>query len=170
MPIIITGFASMRGFASHPSVFAGYAMEAPLWGESLALPDPFVILPVTTSLLILTNVELFGSMDAADVKQKDAQSDDSTPGAWAEKHKATIMRVAAFAGLPIVWKFPMGIFIFMSTNQLMLLLQNALMRQPFFERLFALPPLRREHVEEVAVVTRYEPRPQRRVVLKDTNE
>ena len=104
------------------------------------------------------------------MKQKDTQQDDSTPGAWAEKHKATIMRVAAFAGLPIVWKFPMGIFIFMSTNQLMLLLQNALMRQPFFERLFALPPLRREEVQEVAVVTRYEPRPQRRVVVKDTNE
>ena len=40
-------------------------MEAPLWGESLALADPYAILPVTTSLLILTNVELYGTVDAA---------------------------------------------------------------------------------------------------------
>ena len=35
-----------------------------------------------------------------EVKQKDTEQDDATPGGWAEKHKSIIMRVAAFAGSP----------------------------------------------------------------------
>merc|ERR1712060_211628 len=63
MPLYITAFAAMRGLASHPDIFRGFAMEAPGWLDSLALQDPYAILPVFTAAIMLTNIELFGSID-----------------------------------------------------------------------------------------------------------
>merc|ERR1712050_790618 len=63
MPLYITAFASFRGFANYPNLFPGFAMEAPLWLDSLALPDPSALLPCITAGIMLTNTELFGSID-----------------------------------------------------------------------------------------------------------
>merc|ERR1712054_650162 len=63
MPLYVTAFASMRGFAGHPDLFKSFAMEAPLWLDSLALPDPYALLPLFTAAIMLTNTELFGSID-----------------------------------------------------------------------------------------------------------
>ena len=49
MPLYITAFAAMRGMANHPDVFRGFAMEAPLWLDSLALSDPYYLMPILTS-------------------------------------------------------------------------------------------------------------------------
>merc|ERR1719163_437120 len=63
MPLYITAFASMRGFANHPDLFRGFAMEAPLWLDSLALADPYALMPLFTAAIMLTNTELYGSID-----------------------------------------------------------------------------------------------------------
>ena len=49
MPLYITAFAAMRGMANHPDVFRGFAMESPLWLDSLALADPYYVMPILTS-------------------------------------------------------------------------------------------------------------------------
>ncbi|CAK9032689.1 unnamed protein product [Durusdinium trenchii] len=63
LPLYITAFAALRGMAGHPDLFRGFAMESPLWLESLALADPCYVMPILTSAIMLTNQELFGSVD-----------------------------------------------------------------------------------------------------------
>ncbi|CAK0799845.1 unnamed protein product, partial [Prorocentrum cordatum] len=74
MPLYITAVTAMRGFASHPDVFRSFAMESPLWLDSLALADPYALLPMTTAAIMITNTELFGSIDTEVAQSQQAPS------------------------------------------------------------------------------------------------
>lgn len=144
MPLYITAFASMRGFAGHPDVFPGFAMEAPLWLDSLALPDPYGLLPLFTAAIMITNTELFGSIDteAQSVMPTEAQkaSGDVTGKGTFQKYQKWIMRVSSVMFVPLTWNFPAGVFVFMSTNMIVATAQNRILRHPLLERLLELPP------------------------------
>eukprot|EP00929_Paragymnodinium_shiwhaense_P050792 TRINITY_DN25580_c0_g1_i2.p1 TRINITY_DN25580_c0_g1~~TRINITY_DN25580_c0_g1_i2.p1 ORF type:complete len:455 (-),score=109.45 TRINITY_DN25580_c0_g1_i2:55-1419(-) len=146
MPLYITAFATMRGFAGHPQLFPGFAMEAPLWLDSLALADPYGILPCMTACIMLTNTELFGSVDT-DMAQANPltqqQEQTNTPVAGINtlgKYQKHIMRAGAIFFIPMTWNFPAGVFVFMSTNMVMATVQNRLLRLSAVERLLELPP------------------------------
>jgi len=144
LPLYVTAFASMRGFASHPDLFRGFAMESPLWLDSLALADPYALLPMITSAIMLTNTELFGSIDtevAAAAPAVEQKGSDSVAGQGTfQKYQKWIMRGSAIAFVPLTWSFPAGVFIFMSTNMVASSLQNRLLRMPALERILEIPP------------------------------
>jgi len=142
MPLYITAFAAMRGFASHPDVFRGFAMEAPLWLDSLALADPTAILPLFTAAIMMTNTEIFGSIDT-EVSQATPLGEAATSGAQQgtmQKYQKWIMRGSALMFIPMTWNFPAGVFVFMSTNLMASSVQNRILKLPVLERLLELPP------------------------------
>eukprot|EP00930_Biecheleria_cincta_P044239 TRINITY_DN30366_c0_g1_i1.p1 TRINITY_DN30366_c0_g1~~TRINITY_DN30366_c0_g1_i1.p1 ORF type:complete len:471 (-),score=93.68 TRINITY_DN30366_c0_g1_i1:48-1424(-) len=150
MPLYVTAFAAIRGIASHPDMFRGFAMEAPLWLDSLALADPYYILPVLTGCIMLTNAELFGSIDteaaAASPVGETTEPAAAAGGAAAvgqntlQKYQKHFMRGSAIMFIPLTMSFPAGVFVFMSTNMLASTFQNRLLRNPSMERLLELPP------------------------------
>lgn len=145
MPLYITAFAAMRGFAGHPDLFRGFAMESPLWLDSLALADPYAILPLFTAAIMLTNTELFGSIDteasAVQVEQLKTLNVGGLGGQGGfQKYQKWIMRGSALAFVPLTWNFPAGVFVFMSTNLLVATTQNRILRLPVLERLLEIPP------------------------------
>lgn len=148
MPIYITAFAAMRGFAAHPDLFRGFAMEAPLWLESLALPDPYMVMPVLTAAMMLTNAEIFGSIDTetgatADIQkavQASTGAPESAPQDFMQRNQKWIMRGSMVAFVPMTMNFPAGVFVFMCTNVLTSALQTRILRLPVLERLLELPP------------------------------
>eukprot|EP00927_Polykrikos_kofoidii_P061762 TRINITY_DN56599_c0_g1_i1.p1 TRINITY_DN56599_c0_g1~~TRINITY_DN56599_c0_g1_i1.p1 ORF type:complete len:488 (+),score=93.63 TRINITY_DN56599_c0_g1_i1:101-1465(+) len=144
MPLYITAFASMRGFASYPHLFPSFAMEAPFWLDSLALADPYALFPLLTGAIMITNTELFGSIDTeiAQATPVAAESSSTPVGgvSTVQKYQKWIMRGSALAFVPMTWNFPAGVFVFMSTNLLVATLQNRVLRHPVLERLLEIPP------------------------------
>ncbi len=64
-PWTLTMFLSLRGMASHPGLFEGFCCQSTLlWCPSLALPDPYGILPLMSSVLILRSVKNSGNQPA----------------------------------------------------------------------------------------------------------
>lgn len=144
MPLYITAFASMRGFAGHPDVFKSFAMESPLWLDSLALPDPYSLLPLFTASIMLTNTELFGSIDtevaaAAPVAATAASSSVGGTNTFS-KYQKWIMRGSSVMFVGLTWNFPAAVFVFMSTNLIVATIQNRTLRLPALERLLEIPP------------------------------
>lgn len=153
MPLYITAFAAIRGLASHPDVFRGFAMEAPLWLDSLALADPYAILPCMTAAIMLTNIELFGSIDSEIVPQKSSSELSAVSGQNPlMKYQKHIMRGSALMFVPFTWGFPSGVFVFMSTNMLASAVQNRVLKLPFVERALELPPTAEEVAKTAALL------------------
>lgn len=149
MPLYVTAFAAIRGIANHPDIWRGFAMESPLWLDSLALQDPYYILPVLTGAIMMTNTELFGSIDT-EAAAASPMGETSEPAANAgpaavgqntlQKYQKHFMRGSAIMFIPLTMSFPAGVFVFMSTNMLSSTFQNRLLRNPTMERLLELPP------------------------------
>merc|ERR1719161_1748180 len=133
----------------HPDVFCGFAMEAPLWLDSLALPDQYALLPIMTGAIMLTNAELFGSIDteatplgtASEEKNKAAKQDEAGGDETWSKYGKWFMRVGAIAFVPITWNLPAGVFVYMSTNIVFAAIQNRALKNPVLERLLEIPPV-----------------------------
>lgn len=142
VPIYLTAFAAMRGFAGRPDLFPGFAMEAPLWLDSLAMPDPYGLLPLITASIMLTNMEVFGAIDAevATPQPTEKVSSNVAGTDTFQKYQKWIMRGSSIFFVPMTWNFPAGVFIFMSTNFVSAFLQNRILRQPALERLLEIPP------------------------------
>jgi len=153
-PLYITAFAAMRDFAGHPDLFTGFAMEAPLWLDSLALADPYVLLPMFTAAVMLTNIELFGSMDSE--MQGAMQRSGSGGVSTVQKYQKWFQRGAAIAFVPIMyhWSFPAGVFVSMSTNMVVSSMQIRLLKHPVLERLLELPPRPEESKAAEVAATR----------------
>ncbi|CAJ1445802.1 unnamed protein product [Effrenium voratum] len=139
MPLYITAFAALRGMANHPDMFRGFAMESPLWLESLALADPYCILPVITGAIMITNTELFGSVDT-EATQIEEKGDGAAFGQnTMQKYQKHIMRGSAVLFIPMTMNFPAGVFIFMSSNMAAAAAQSRALRHPLAERWLELP-------------------------------
>jgi len=147
LPLYITAFAALRGMASRPDLFRGFAMESPLWLDSLALADPTYILPVLTSAIMLTNQELFGSVDTEAAPTE--SSTDASPGgpSTMQKYSKYFSRGSAVLFIPFTSGFPSGVFIFMCTNMVTAALQNRVLQNPAVERWLEIPPRRGTEVE-----------------------
>lgn len=139
LPLYVTAFAAMRGMANHPDLFRGFAMEAPFWLDSLALADPYYVLPVLTSAIMITNQELFGSVDT---EAPATESTTETPGgpSTMQRYSKYFSRGSALLFIPFTSGFPSGVFIFMCTNMITAALQNRVLRNPTVERWLEIPP------------------------------
>jgi len=139
MPVFVTAFQAMRGFAFHPTMFSSYAMEAPLWLDSLALADPYAGLPILLSCVMLTNIQLFGGMDAGGMESQPADA-GAAMAATMQKYMPYFMRGAALCFIPLTWNMPAGVFVYLLTSSSFALAQNVVLRQPEVEQLLSLPP------------------------------
>merc|ERR1711879_293927 len=55
LPLYVTGYTVLKHMAANPEVYPGFDAAGPLWLDSLAQPDPLMLLPTITAGLILTN-------------------------------------------------------------------------------------------------------------------
>merc|ERR1719195_762552 len=144
VPLYITAFTAMRGLACHPDLFRGFAMESRLWLDSLALADPYALLPMLTGAMMLTNIEIFGAPDAelASMQQQVSSQfgERNTEDNPFLKYHKYILRGSMVLFVPLTWSFPSGVFIFMSTNFASTMIQNQVLKMPAIERLLELPP------------------------------
>lgn len=140
MPLYITSFTAMRGFASRPDLFPGFAMEGPLWLDSLALADPYCVMPVLTAGIMLTNVELFGSIDTEVQMMTQTKATPAKGKSTMQKYQKWIFRGSAVMFVPFTMNFPAATFLFMSTNMASASIQNRILRLPALERFLEIPP------------------------------
>ncbi|CAE7393291.1 OXA1 [Symbiodinium microadriaticum] len=155
MPLYITAFAAMRGMANHPDVFRGFAMEAPLWLDSLALSDPYYLMPILTSAIMMTNTELYGSVDTEAVPTATGPGQDSGSALGQntmQKYQKYVMRGSALMFIPFTSGFPSGVFVFMCTNMVLAAVQNRVLRNPALERWLELPPKKSKDSKESQLV------------------
>jgi hypothetical protein len=140
IPLFMMSFASLRGLAEHPHLFSNFALQDPIWLDSLALPDPYFILPCLSAGLFLTNLELTGRLDsatgssAADVrkgmlgemgqKYSNVLTDD-----FMAKIKKYGLRGVVVSSLYFTTGFPAACFFFFIPNTLMAITQNRLLRK-----------------------------------------
>jgi len=144
-PIYVTAFIATRGLGNYPDVFVGFSLEAPLWLDSLAMPDPYGILPFMVSAVMLTNVEFFGAVDtelaaATPGLTQQAQSTAVGGADTTKKYSKWMMRGGACAFVPLTWNLPASYFIFMLSNITLATAQTRMLKLPIFERLLDLPP------------------------------
>jgi len=140
MPLYITSFAAMRGFASRPDLFPGFAMEGPLWLDSLALADPYCVMPVLTAGIMLTNMELFGSIDTEAQMITETKATPGKGQSTFQKYQKWIVRGSTVLFVPFTMNFPAATFFFMATNIATASIQNRILRLPAMERFLEIPP------------------------------
>lgn len=87
IPMIMTGIVACNGMALNPAVFPAVALESPLWLSSVALPDPYYILPAMNSALVWFNMSYFGSIDATATPKQVSSSGKTTAGIEDEQTK-----------------------------------------------------------------------------------
>eukprot|EP00397_Hematodinium_sp_SG-2012_P049570 GEMP01057220.1.p1 GENE.GEMP01057220.1~~GEMP01057220.1.p1 ORF type:complete len:476 (+),score=120.62 GEMP01057220.1:32-1459(+) len=138
VPLYITAFRSMRGFADHPHMFPDMALESPLWLESLCLPDATYVLPLLTAGLMLTNLELFGSLDTGATALSDQRRASANS---MKKYVPYIVRGSVLMFLPLGHTMPSGLFVFIATNTVTVAMQNRILKHPQVEAFLDMPPL-----------------------------
>lgn len=144
VPLYITVFRSMKGFADHPHMFPDLALESPLWLESLALPDPTYVLPTISVGLMLLNLQLYGSLDAGAEALNSKKHDNESLQKWAPY----LVRGSVFLLLPVSGGMPSAVFVYMATNTVIVGLQNKLLKLPSVEAFLDFPKLSTKEDEE----------------------
>ena len=145
----LTGLYATLGLSAHPNVFPGFALSSPLWLDSLCLPDPLYILPLASTAVFLTNLELSGKFDsgatsansvAKSVMKKEAEeavNNIISPETQA-KLSRNGKRMLPVCALYFTTTFPSGYFFFMLPMSIMSVTQNHLLRQPAIRSYFGL--------------------------------
>lgn len=142
-PLFFIFYFSMKKMASYPEVFKEFTFESPLWLDSLSLPDPYYILPLLSSLLLLSNNELTALIDKALSNSKSS----SLPGDESEfqkkmKHVSKLaMRLFYISSFFFFKSMPSGLLIYLITNTFFQLLTTQICKIKVIERFLDLPPL-----------------------------
>ena len=106
-PWTITMFLSIRDMATHPELFRDFTSDSNLmWCPSMALPDPYGILPLVSSLMVLRN--LHKSISNSGVSSNKYAMDPS--------HIRYVMTGATLTFLPLLMQLPCGIILFFMVN------------------------------------------------------
>ena len=149
IPVFVTALYSIRGMASHPFDFPSMATCAPLWLDSLCLPDPLFILPGISAGLFLTNLELNGSMDsensqarkAVDRFDKEGRLKNLLSDESLGKIKRYGMRGMIIGSMYFTSGFPSACFFFFIPNTFLAIGFGRVMKQAWFRERLGLPKL-----------------------------
>jgi YidC/Oxa1 family membrane protein insertase len=98
------GSAGMIGGTDQPGTQPSFAEGGILWFTDLTAHDPYLILPLLSSVTMLLSMEI----TTRNVEPRQRQ----------------LMRVLPFAFLPITWTFPSGLFVYWIANNLLTMVQN----------------------------------------------
>jgi membrane protein insertase Oxa1/YidC/SpoIIIJ len=110
LPWTSTMFFAIRGMAMNPELFPSFAFQSSfLWLDSLALADPYGILPFASAAAIALSSSMRRSPATGDVAKASISDRDRTYLNYA-------MRAACFTFLPFAMQLPSGILIFIIFN------------------------------------------------------
>ncbi|KNA01243.1 mitochondrial inner membrane protein OXA1, putative [Plasmodium vivax] len=142
-PLFFIFYFSMKKMASYPEVFKEFTFESPLWLDSLSLPDPYYILPLLSSLLLLSNNELTALIDKAlsNSKSSSLSGDDSEFQKKMKQVTKLAMRLFYISSLFFFKSMPSGLLIYLITNTVFQLLTTQICKIKVIERFLDLPPL-----------------------------
>ena len=151
IPLFMTSFTTIRGLAEHPHLLPSFALHDPLWLHSLALPDPYYILPVLSAGLFLTNLELTGRLDSA-AGSSAADVRKSMLGNWGQQFGNVLtddfmanikkygLRSVIVSSLYFTTGFPAACFFFFIPNTILAITQNRLLRKDAVKLWLGLQP------------------------------
>lgn len=106
-PWTITMFLSIRDMATHSDRFSEFTTDSNfMWCPSMALPDPYGILPLMSSFMVLRN--LHKSTSSSNAPTNKFSMDPS--------HLRYVMTGATLTFLPLLMQLPCGIVIFFIVN------------------------------------------------------
>ena len=103
-PWSMTMFLSIRDMSTHPDLFRDFTADSNmLWCPSLALPDPYGILPLLSSVMVLRNLH--------------SSSRRSATNAMIETVRLKyVLSAATLTFLPVLMQLPSGIILFFMVN------------------------------------------------------
>lgn len=103
-PWTITTFLSIRDMSTHADLFRDFSVNSNfLWCPSLALPDPYGILPLLSSFMVLRNLN--------------ASTSRSTTNASIDPVRIKyVLAGATLTFLPLLIQLPSGIVLFFMVN------------------------------------------------------
>lgn len=129
IPLFMVTYQGFMNMARNPEMYRGFALEQPLWFDSLALADPYMITPALVTLATLTNVEI-------------NQRNPLKPQAeLQEKVTYWVPRGVGLLFLPILATCPAGLTTYLAINGLMNIATTKFLTTPQAVKYFDLPPL-----------------------------
>ncbi|KNC35941.1 inner membrane protein oxa1-2 [Plasmodium falciparum RAJ116] len=144
-PLFFIFYFSMKRIASYPDIFKDFTFESPLWLDSLSLPDPYYILPILSSLLLLSNNELTLLIDKK-INENNKQSNLNTQEETEfqknmKKITKLAMRLFYLSSVLFFKSMPSGLFIYFITNTFFQLFITQICKIKIIENFLDLPPL-----------------------------
>lgn len=110
MPWAATMLFSLRGMSTQPNLFPSFTLDSQfLWCESLALADPYGILPLLSTMAV--------ALSAGKPKQQ-IKPDQPSLSARDQKYVVYAIRGASFTFLPFAMQLPAGVLIFFLVNNI----------------------------------------------------
>ncbi|KAK9810108.1 hypothetical protein WJX72_005000 [[Myrmecia] bisecta] len=158
-PVFIGFFSALRAMAAHkvPSMTEG----GMLWFSDLTLADPYYALPIISSLVFLTTIEL-GAADGMQGQDPKVMT-----------RMKNFMRALAVIMVPLTASMPQSVFCYWITSNAFSLLQSIVLKVPAVKQALGLPDLTRAAAStggagpHIPVVTfSAPPRPQAKVQPK----
>ncbi|KNG74954.1 inner membrane protein oxa1-2 [Plasmodium falciparum IGH-CR14] len=144
-PLFFIFYFSMKRIASYPDIFKDFTFESPLWLDSLSLPDPYYILPILSSLLLLSNNELTLLIDKKineNNKQSNLNNQEETEFQKNMKKITKLaMRLFYLSSVLFFKSMPSGLFIYFITNTFFQLFITQICKIKIIENFLDLPPL-----------------------------
>jgi len=121
LPWTITMFLGLRGMSSYPDSFPGFCFNSDfLWCPSLALPDPYGVIPLLSSLIILRSVKR--SVNSGSRSERDTL------------YFKYAMTGATLTFLPFAMQLPSGMIMFFLVNTIFNRLTTPLINSYFFRK------------------------------------
>ncbi|GAA6001636.1 membrane insertase OXA1 [Rhodotorula paludigena] len=117
-------FFALRGLAN--SGLLSMQTEGFGWVQDLSQPDPYYLLPVTSTALTLATLEL--GVDSS------TQVQTTTT-----KNMKMLFRAMVLLALPFVAYFPAALLLYWTTNNFLSLAQSSFLKLPFARTLFGIP-------------------------------
>jgi membrane protein insertase Oxa1/YidC/SpoIIIJ len=110
MPWATIMLFSLRGMSTQPNLFPSFALDSQfLWCESLALADPYGILPLLSTMAVALS---------AGKSQTAVKPGEPSISARDQKYVMYAIRGASFTFLPFAMQLPAGVLIFFLVNNL----------------------------------------------------
>ncbi|SBS82252.1 mitochondrial inner membrane protein OXA1, putative [Plasmodium ovale] len=142
-PLFFIFYFSMKKIAQYPDIFKEFTFESPLWLDSLALPDPYYILPLLSSLLLLSNNELTALIDKSISSNNPTKiyEEETDFQKNIKKMSKISMRLFYISSVFFFKSMPAGLFIYFITNTFLQLFITQMCKVKFVEKFLDLPPL-----------------------------
>jgi YidC/Oxa1 family membrane protein insertase len=127
LPLWITFFFTMRHM-TREGAGLGFETGGALWFNDLTVPDPYYAMPLAMGASFFTMAQLGDAGQA--------------PGAALDPRQAqmkTMMKLSAFAMVPLTSSFPSGVFVYWISTNLTSIVQTILLRQPAVRSFVGMP-------------------------------